>query len=55
MKYIMNLFFLYAAASCVACLIHMWRNRKNRETVLVYWYTFLLELILVIALLTEWR
>jgi len=40
---------VYAIASCVACVIHMWRNRKKKEVVEVYAWTLVLELIFVLA------
>ncbi len=49
MKYIRIFFLIYCGAGAIACLIHMWRNRKEPEIVRVYAYTFLLELLFVLA------
>lgn len=45
---------IYASLSCIACVIHMWRNRKEREIVKVYAWTFLLELFFVLVYGVWW-
>lgn len=42
MIYIEKFFLLYCVASCVACPIHMWRNRKDKNAVMLYAYTWML-------------
>ena len=45
---------LYGFGGCIACLIHMWRNRKERATVRVYAYTLIFELIIVLMYGIGW-
>lgn len=42
---------VYCLLSCIACPIHMWRNRKEREVVEIYFLTFLICLLAAVALL----
>lgn len=42
------LIMLYAIASCVACPIHMWRNRRERDVVCAYAWILVLELMIVL-------
>lgn len=36
----------YCLVSCVACVIHMWRYRKERDMVEMYAWTLLLFLVI---------
>lgn len=42
---------IYCFLSCLVCPIHMWRYRKNKEMVKIYFITFLICLLDVVAML----
>lgn len=45
---------LYGVSGCVACLIHMWRNRKERDTVKAYAYILVLEFMIALMYGKGW-
>ena len=40
---------VYCFLSCLACPIHMWRYRKSKEMVEIYFLTFLICLLGVVS------
>ena len=50
MIYLNKIILLYCMVCCVACLVHMWRNREDRDTVIIYADTFLIFVMLIMGL-----
>ena len=49
MEILKGLILVYTGAGAIACLVHMWRNRKEKGVVKVYAWTLVLEVILFVG------
>lgn len=47
MEFIRIFCIIYCISSAIACLVHMWRYRKQKEYVKIYGMTFVLMIILM--------
>lgn len=45
----------YCMVSCVACVIHMWKCRKDRDMMEMYMWTFLLFLLIGVGVMLEYN
>lgn len=49
MEFIRIFCIIYCVAGAVACLVHMWRYRKQKDEVTMYGLTFALLVILLVG------
>ena len=48
---IRGIILVYTGVGAIACLVHMWRNRREKEVVKIYAWTLVLEVLLFVGVI----